>query len=185
MTTPAIQTDRLLLRPLAREDAADVFAYASNPNVSRYTTWRTHRSIAESDAFIEMVLARGEEEHTWAIRQRHAPAVVGVIEFARIAADEAQFHYVLAEPQWNRGLMTEAARAVLAWGLARYPMVRRVATCAMTQNVASQRVMEKCGLRFERTRIDTWEKFDDPVEQRVYSMTVGVEAAGECEQHDG
>ena len=47
---------RPLLRPFERSDAPDVFAYASNPNVARYTSWETHRTLADSEAFIEMVL---------------------------------------------------------------------------------------------------------------------------------
>ena len=167
----------MLLRPFERADAADVFAYASNPNVSRYTTWSTHRTLADSEAFIEMVLARGPEQHTWAILLRNERRVVGAIEFCLTSDAEAEFHYVLAEPLWNRGLMTEAARAVLAWGLEQYPGVRRVATRAMSRNIGSQRVLEKCGLKFERTRLDPWAKFPEPVEQREYAIT-RVTAAG-------
>jgi RimJ/RimL family protein N-acetyltransferase len=53
VTTATIQTARLILRPFVRGDAVDVFAYASNPNVSRYTTWQTHRTLADSEAFID------------------------------------------------------------------------------------------------------------------------------------
>jgi [ribosomal protein S5]-alanine N-acetyltransferase len=169
MSTPAIQTARLLLRAFTRADALDVFAYASNPNVSRYTTWQTHRTAADSEAFIEMVLARGPGSHTWAITQLYEPPVIGAIEFGLHGNAEAQFHYVLAEPFWNRGVMTEAARAVLLWGLSRYPAVQRVVTRAMTENVGSHRVMEKCGLRFEQTRLYRWNKSNDPVEQREYA----------------
>src|SRR4051794_15606468 len=116
--TPTLTTDRLLLRPFTCADAADVFAYASNPNVSRYTTWQTHRSIADSEAFIGMVLGRPPDQHAWAILQRDDPVVIGAIEFGlKPDAAEAQIDYVLAESFWNRGLMTEAARAVLHYGL--------------------------------------------------------------------
>ncbi len=51
MPTPTLQTLRLLLRPFDRADAADVFAYASNPNVARFTTWNPHRTISDSHVF--------------------------------------------------------------------------------------------------------------------------------------
>jgi ribosomal-protein-alanine N-acetyltransferase len=162
----------LLLQPFTRADAADVFAYASNPNVSRFTSWETHRTVANSEAFIERVLARSPDEHTWAIRQLNDPTVIGAIEFNLIAPDIADFHYVLSEPFWNLGLMTEAARAVLAWGLEHYPMTRRVTTAAMSQNVASTRVMEKCGLKFDRTCLKKWDKFAEPVEESVYVLNL-------------
>jgi ribosomal-protein-alanine N-acetyltransferase len=178
MSTPTLQTPRLLLRPFERSDAADVFAYASNPNVSRHTTWQTHRTIADADAFIEMILQRGPDKYCWAIRLADDPRVIGAIEFG-IRGDnlgesgvEAEFHYVLGEGHWNRGLMTEAARAVLDWGLRRYPKVRRVVTYAMTENRASQRVMEKCGLKFVGVHQKKWAKFAGPVELSEYAMDV-------------
>jgi [ribosomal protein S5]-alanine N-acetyltransferase len=171
MTTPSIHTDRLLLRPFHKTDAPDVFAYACNPNVSRYTTWTPHETLADSEAFIDMVLRRGPNEHTWAICLGSEPSVVGAIEFGMNGGQDAQLDYVLAEPLWNQGLMTEAASAVIAWGLSNYPAVQRIRSCAVTQNVGSQRVMEKCGLRFEGTRLHQWAKCAQPVEQRHYVFT--------------
>jgi ribosomal-protein-alanine N-acetyltransferase len=171
VTTPLLETERLLLRPFTRADSADVFAYASNPNVSQFMTWQTHRTLADANAFIDMVLARGKDEATWAICLRPDTRAMGAIEFKPAREDEAEFHYVLAEPLWNRGVMTEAARAVIAWGFAQYPTVKRVVTRAVSENVASQRVMEKCGLRFQRVRFDNWKKSTDPVEMREFAIT--------------
>jgi [ribosomal protein S5]-alanine N-acetyltransferase len=173
MTNERIQTPRLELRPFAPNDAADVFAYASNPRVSRFTSWKTQQTLADAEAFIAMVLARGADEHTWAIRLRTEPRVIGAIEFSLASETRAEFHYVLAEEHWNRGLMTEAVRAVLDWGRARYPALRHIGTSAFSENVASLRVMEKCGLRFEGVHASEWEKFAGMVEERVYGVEVG------------
>jgi len=173
MDGACIQTARLLLRPFELSDAADVFAYASNPNVSRFTTFTSPRALADTEAFIARVLARADVEHTWAIRLLYDTRVVGAIEFAPSSETEAEFHYVLAEEHWNRGLMTEAARAVLVWGRTRYPSLRCIRSRAMSENVASQRVMEKCGLRFDRVRMVEVQKFGGPVEYREYSMLIG------------
>jgi [ribosomal protein S5]-alanine N-acetyltransferase len=170
MNEPTIQTERLLLMSFTHDDAADVFAYASNPNVSRFTTWLPHKTIADSAAFINMVLRRSANQHTWAIRLRSEPAVVGTIEFGLKDESNAEFHFVLAESLWNRGLMTEAASAVVEWGLANYPAVIRISTRAMSQNIGSHRVMEKCGLQFEKIRVDRFAKFPEPVEQRQYAL---------------
>ena len=178
MATPTIETERLVLRPFDRGDAADVFAYASDPSVSRFTAWETHRTPGDSLAFVEMVLGRPESEVTWAIRLRTSPKVIGVIEFGPTDQAEAQIHYVLAGPFWNRGLMTEAAKAVLAWGLEHCPAVNTVVSWAVTENVGSQRVMEKCGLRFDRVQMHRWPKCTEPVEQRHYRLLRGDPAAG-------
>ena len=178
MPTPTIETERLVLRPFDRADAANVFAYASDPSVSRFTSWETHRTPDDSLAFIERVLGRPESEMTWAIRLRTSPKVIGVIEFGPTDQAEARIDYVLAEPFWNQGLMTEAAKAVLAWGLEHCPAVKAVASCAVTQNVGSQRVMEKCGLRCDRVQMHRWSKCTEPVEQRHYRLLRADSAAG-------
>ena len=68
--------------------------------------------------------------------------------------------------------MTEAARAVLAWGLQQYPDLRAVVSCAVMENVGSQRVLEKCGFVFQRTQLHHWPKCDRPVEQGHYLLRV-------------
>ncbi len=36
---PALETERLILRPLRMSDARDLFAYALDPQVSRHVLW--------------------------------------------------------------------------------------------------------------------------------------------------
>jgi ribosomal-protein-alanine N-acetyltransferase len=170
MPVPILESERLQLRAFDRTDAADVFAYASSPNVSRYTTWQTHRSIADSHGFIDMVLKREPNQMTWAICLREQTAVVGAIEFGPCDAAEAQIDYVLAESLWNKGLMTEAFRLVMNWGLQQFSGIKSVVSGALAQNIASQRVMEKNGLAFDHIRIGNWSKFDEPVEVRYYKF---------------
>lgn len=167
---PTLHTDRLTLRPFTVDDAPDVYAYASNPNVSRYTTWPRHTSLAFSEGFIAMVHARPPTEPTWAICLRGEPRVIGAIEYGPTDAAVAEIHFSLAEPLWGRGLMTEAAGAVLAWGWATFPNVTRVRSRAAAENVGSRRVMEKCGLRFTRVCCYRWMKSPTPVAQAEYEM---------------
>ena len=48
---PELETDRLLLRKMRLEDAEAMFAYASDPEVTRYVLWDTHGSIEEYENF--------------------------------------------------------------------------------------------------------------------------------------
>lgn len=168
MSPPTIRTDRLWLRAFARTDAADVFAYASNPNVARFTTWRPHGSLADSEAFLDMVLSAAADDHTWAICPVDETRVIGAIDLSR-HGDTADVHYVLAEPEWNRGLMSEAVRAVLAWALDQWPEVQRIVSRAVAENAASLRVMARCGLEFQRVCEAKWPKLETPVRQHEYA----------------
>ena len=148
-----------------------MFAYASNPNVARFTTWRPHRSLADSEAFLDTVLSAAADDHTWAICTVDEARVIGAIDLSRHGADTAEVHYVLAESQWNRGLMSEAVRAVLAWALDQWPEVQRIVSRAVAENAASLRVMARCGLEFQRVCEATWPKFDTPVRQHEYAAS--------------
>ena len=62
-----ITTDSLVLRRPALADAAEVYAYAHDPEVTRYLVWPTHTAMRESIAFIEACGPRWEsgEEYCW------------------------------------------------------------------------------------------------------------------------
>ena len=49
---PTLRTARLTLRALEPEDAPDVYRYACNPRVARFTLWEPHQSPADSLEFI-------------------------------------------------------------------------------------------------------------------------------------
>ena len=51
----SIETERLLLRPITMKDAPDIFSYASDPEVTRYVRFVTHKSIKDTHAFIRRV----------------------------------------------------------------------------------------------------------------------------------
>jgi RimJ/RimL family protein N-acetyltransferase len=58
----------------------------------------------------------------------------------------------LGRPLWGLGLATEAARAALAFGLLNCD--EKIVSIAQVGNDASERVMEKLGMRLERETID-------------------------------
>ena len=66
---PMLETDRLILRKMTPDDAEAVFAYASDPEVTRYVIWETHRSIEDSRAFLDLATSkyRSGGEPDWGI----------------------------------------------------------------------------------------------------------------------
>ena len=168
---PEIQTDRLLLRAFTLDDAEDVFAYARNPNVLRYTTGKTPSALAETQEFVEGLVAKPKGAFAWAICLKNNPRVIGAVEFGVPDGVTGGIHYALGEEYWNQGLMTEGVQAVLRWVFQNFPELQSVSTSAISLNKGSIRVMEKCGLRFQKYIQEKWEKFDEPVELAVYSIS--------------
>ena len=87
----------------------------------------------------------------WAAHLRDTEEFIGWFHLRpdKIEPQAMELGYRLKRKFWGRGLATEGSRALLgnAFGEWRYEMV-----CARTLavNLASRRVMEKIGLRFER-----------------------------------
>ncbi len=149
---PPLTTPRLLLRPVRMRDAEDFFAYASDPEVSRYVLWHVHRSLGDSKAALRTLIRqyRDGEPSTYGIVLRETGRLVGTIGFTNYWPEvrAAEVGYSLARPLWNRGLATEALRAMLGlcFGVLR---LHRVEAIHDTQNPASGRVMQHCGMTME------------------------------------
>lgn len=149
---PRIETARLLLRPLTLDDAADVFEYARDDEVTRFMTWNTHQSIADSIAYLNSVLARYESNSPtpWGVILRATNRVIGGSGFVTIDEKDlrAEIGYVFARAYWGQGYATEAATAITQFAFGDLGFNRVEALCQVA-NVASARVMEKVGMSFE------------------------------------
>ena len=97
------------------EDAEDIFAYAKNPNVLRYTTGTTPCELAETEAFVRGRVKESSGAFAWAIRLKDHSEVIGVVEFNIKDDTSGSIDYALSEPYWNQGIMTEAVQAVFSW----------------------------------------------------------------------
>jgi ribosomal-protein-alanine N-acetyltransferase len=150
---PLLTTLRLTLSSFNHlTDTLAVFAYASDPEVARFTSWMPHNSPADSAAWIEGIkrsdsVQPGRRHHCWAIRLGGSDGTtVGAVEFVQGPAEVARVDFVLARPQWGKGLMTEAVTAVLEWAFRALPELTSVESGGLAANLGSIRVMQKCGL---------------------------------------
>lgn len=152
---PTITTRRLTLRPLLPSDARDVYQYACNPRVARYTLWEPHASPEDSLDFIQGYAVTNYGlmvPDPFGVTLRSEGRVFGTAGcfWASRESRCMELGYALDEPMWGRGLATEAARAILEYVFAHFDVERVQARCKK-ENVASARIMEKLGMRYEGT----------------------------------
>lgn len=149
-TKPCIETERLLLRPPTIDDAVSIFArYGQDPVVSRYMSWKPHRSLSDTHEFLEKLLT-GIEKNTalgYLIFAEQTQQLLGSVG-GELTGHRLGFGYCLARDAWGKGFATEAANAFVraAWGI---PSLIRVAAMCDVENTASARVLEKIGLTRE------------------------------------
>lgn len=151
-----LSTDRLLIQRLRYEDAEEIFhAYASKPEATRYVSWPTHVSLSDTRAFLQYAVRAWKQgiDCSYSLRLRHNNRLVGSLGVMN-ENGRVQFGYILSPTQWGQGLATEACRAVLPLVQAQ-PGVYRVGTFVDADNVASSRVLEKCGLVAE-AKLSGW-----------------------------
>lgn len=132
MKPPEIfETQRLRLRRPVMEDAEAIFLqYAQDPEVTKYLTWRPHRSVETVREFLGICLTELKEGRwvQWVIMAKEDSQLLGMIGF-KVDGHKAELGYALAKPYWGRGYMTEAARAVVKWALEQKGIYRVWAVC--------------------------------------------------------
>ena len=149
---PVIETDRLILRGMRVSDAEDMFAYAHDPEVTKYLTWDAHASVDVSREYLTYVGQRYRtgDCYDWAVVSRADGRMIGTCGFTRMlfSDDAAEIGYVLNPAYQGQGLMTEAVSAVLRFGFDNLPL-HRIEARFMQENLRSRRLMERVGMQFE------------------------------------
>jgi RimJ/RimL family protein N-acetyltransferase len=109
-----IDTPRLLLRRPRRRDAQAIFtAYASDPEVTRYLTWRTHASLADTQAFLDASDRGWSTGSELTFLAWEGDALVGASGLTQVGGDRLRTGYLVARPRWRQGIASELVQAML------------------------------------------------------------------------
>ena len=151
---PRIETKRCILRKFTKNDIDDLYEYASDNEVTQFLSWDTYKSINMAVDYIENVLLKYSKNEIapWGIEWIENSKLIGSIDFVKY--DEKNFSaeigYVLNKKYWNKGIMTEVLKEIVEFGFDEMNLVR-IETRLDSMNVASERVMQKNGLKYEGT----------------------------------
>lgn len=166
-----IETQRLLLRPLAMSDAQPIAALANNWAVVQHLSLLPFPYEEHHATEFLSRMTTAPVTTTFAICNAKTGELMGVIGADAPAGGRAgNFGYWLGEPFWGKGYATEAARAVVQLCLDRLS-VSEVDSACRPENPASRHVLEKCG--FEKTGTGTMpsEALGGETEIDVFALT--------------
>ena len=169
-------TARLKIRPFNIKDAQYIYKnWASNDNVTKFLNWNTHKSIEESAEYCGSVVKATPklDYFHWIIELTEIGEPIGDIAAVKVDTEkcEAEIGYVLGEKWWNQGYMSEALEAVLAY-LIFVIGFDKITIQHFTDNKASGRVMQKCGLNHTGTsKIILEQKGGREEPTEVYTIT--------------
>jgi len=151
---PALVTERLRLREPIMDDRDRFHALISIPEVTRFSNWYDAPTKAQIDRSLKWmctIFPKGTG-CTWFIEDRGSSDLLGAIRFNRFdrRASCAELGYELHPSAWGKGLMSEAARAVVQCGFDDF-LLNRIEAWTLPGNGGSDRVLEKAGFRYEGT----------------------------------
>jgi len=163
---PPLRDGVVALRPWRPDDVPERMMAFADPVVQRFS-WAAERPYGEADARAYFEAAqRGDELALALVEPADDTAVLGGVSLYdhEPAHARARIGYWLAGPARGRGVATHAVRLLAGWAFADLGLARLEITCA-PDNLASQRVAERCGfvregllrshLRFKGGRRDT------------------------------
>ena len=141
----------IALRPIAADDAPRVQLLAGERSVAETTALIPH-PYPDGAAEAWIATQAGDwstgREYTYAIEVESV--LVGVVSLRPVAGKQENLGFWIGRPYWGSGYATAAASAVIA--LAFSCLELDVVTAShLSRNVASARVLEKCGMSLLRT----------------------------------
>jgi ribosomal-protein-alanine N-acetyltransferase len=148
----ALESPRLLYRPVAPADRARLHVIFRDPYVRRYLWDSVLVSFEDVDAVIAAseasFLAHGIAICCTCERGREPGETIGFAGARPMKSGELELIYGFLPEHWGRGFASESARAVISLVFALGQS--RVWAGTDLENKASQRVMQRLGMRFDR-----------------------------------
>ncbi|GHU53452.1 N-acetyltransferase [Clostridia bacterium] len=142
-----ILTDRLFLRRFEEDDAPHIYNnWASDPEVTRYLTWKPHRDIDETKEFVRLCRLQYDSGYYfhWAVCLDGIPIGSFSLISVDITENTGEIGYCFGKEYWGKGYAPETA------GFCREYFLKRAAfdnLTAKATNPRSKRVLEKVGFK--------------------------------------
>jgi len=152
-----IETERLGMREFIPEDAEEFFALCTNPQVMKYIGGED--VPANVEAMREKIVAYPDYKRhgfgRWACIHKATGRMIGFTGLKRLDdfGGEVDLGYRFLPEFWGQGLATESGLPCIRYGFDDLGL-DRIIGLALPENIASIRVLQKCGMTFERFVVD-------------------------------
>ena len=146
------ETPRLFLRRFTEEDARLIYKLNSDPDIVKYV----HEPVLDNEVQAKEILINNIlpqyklNRGRWAIHTKTNYDFIGWCGLKYIKeTDITDLGYRLIKTAWGKGYATEAAQYTLIYGL-RDLKIETITGMAHIENIASLKVLEKIGMKFNR-----------------------------------
>lgn len=152
--TKKIETERLILRRLNKDDALEAFNnWCSIEEVSKYVLWNKHENVLETLELFSMWEKDYEDLATfrWIVEIKDTHELIGTIDVVSkkdLVFGTCEIGYCYGVKFWGKGYATEALKAVIKY-LFEECEVETIYARHLSNNPASGKVMKKAGMYYE------------------------------------
>lgn len=145
-----IETERLVLREFTKGEEALIYELNLDPEVTLYTGDPV-RDLEHAREVLEQVILPQYALYNhgrWAVHTKPGMEFIGWCGLkARPERNEIDLGYRFLKTSWGKGYATEATFACLKYGFEKLHL-QRIVGRAMPGNLASLKVLEKCGMNY-------------------------------------
>ena len=170
---PELETSRLLLKKISLSDLDDLFEYAVNPSVGPNAGWKPHKDKKETEDFIKYAIKKRDygQPGVYAIHHKSDKKMIGTIEIHSYKEYKAEIGFVLNPDYWNKGLITEAAKAVIIYAF-EILNIHRLSYGYFLFNDRSKRVNDKLEFTFEGILRKKFKNFNGEIIDEAVSSII-------------
>lgn len=170
---PTIETERLLLHRMTKNDADEIFRLRSDKKITEYLDRDPPKSIEEIYEWVIKVDAEIDENRgiSWGMYLKGEPKLIGSIGLWRTVPEHhyAEIGYSLLNEYQRKGLMFEAMIAALKYGFNEMQL-HRVEANINPLNIPSQAILEKAGFVKEAHFKENYYYNGNYTDSAIYSL---------------
>ncbi|GIP23296.1 GNAT family N-acetyltransferase [Paenibacillus sp. J22TS3] len=149
---PLLETKRLILRELTKDDAKDIFSCFSNEQVTRFYGQDTLRNMKQAEDLVEFFANNYKEKRgiRWGIERKEAKGIIGTIGFNAWSTKHkrAEIGYEIHPDYWRHGYASEAVSRIITYGFDSMGLTR-IGAVVFPDNTASSTLLTKMGFQKE------------------------------------
>lgn len=146
-----IETDRIIIRTIKREDAEPIFKKISSQlSVVRYLGYKIHTRLSETKKCVRLSIKENKQEYFYGlvIVKKDSGEVIGTIDL-QLYGHKCTLSYALSQDEQGKGYMSEALPQIINWIVKTLKSVRRIQAVVHVENEKSSVLLKKIDMEEE------------------------------------
>ena len=152
---PILETKRTIIRPTTMDDVNDYFEITSNPNVTKFCSFPTMKSIEQCETFLKSQIGYENDlkVYCWSVILKDDPnkKVIGCVRLAQKPKGFFNIRYYFDEKIWGKGIGKECIPPVIDAAFTKLN-VEIIRGLYDIENIASGKVLADSGFSLYQTK---------------------------------